>query len=518
MILWKYLLTLNQEEKEQGFTLPLVIGFGLFMLSIGLVSIKMSSDSQINSQIQERTYQALAAAEVGITQFQEYLNGSPLAATIPDCNSRATDGSCSDAGSSMPSWGNPDTLEVPSPEDSSELCENTSAGTLPSDVKRLATNNQTWELVDPNNPEKGEYRLASYSSSAGAGVFPAVGTLIVEGRTREVNRGTTRLAVNIPIQKSTQQENAIEPGLWMKYNGSANLGSHQIRGSILIENTTCASNDPNGGIPSQLANASPIRNDASGDPTGQLIASKLEMPDTPSLPPLGVLNDLSESDALSKELPRKDANGNVTDRAHEGAFHYLVPKLAMSGNASINIQDGQKVIFYVQGNIEFSGSINKTTNSSSKNLQIYGNTTVGDGEGYQGSNFKYGCYTNASGACPTTVIQLKGTSEIKAFIHAPEAWSCITGGGSPTGANITGAIWVNQWIASNDVFGKPSGLGPCTGGGTKLVIDSVELDANGDLQTLIPDNVKTDLLKPIIYEVPRMSASSNWERQEITTP
>ncbi len=510
MILWKYFLTLNKRDEEQGFTIALVLGFGLFMISIGLLSIKMGSDSQVNSQIQERTYQALAAAEVGATQFQEYLNQEPLVATLPACNTRDADGSCLDTGSASPSWANPDLSALPeSTNDGNELCSDATSVVVPPDIASLATNNQTWTPIDPNDPAKGEYRLFSYSSSDNAGQFPAVGTLIVDGRTREANRGTTRLAVNIPIREVSQQDTAIEPGLWMQFNASANLGSQLIRGSVLIENQTCVANDPSSGLPSQLLNRSPIVVE-NGEATGRLLASRREMPDTPDLPPL--FNLLSESQVFNTTLPRD------TDLAYEGAFHYLVPKLEASGNPSIEIADGQRVVFYIQGNLEFRGTVNRlSSNSSSKNLEIYGNTTVDAGTGYLGSDYKYGCYTSAAGACPTQTMKLVGTSEISAFIHAPEAWACLTGGGAPTNANVTGAIWVNQWVASSDVFGIPSGMNNCTGGGNdRLVIDSVERDSNGDLQSLLPDNVKTDLLQPVTTVVPRLSASSNWERQEVT--
>jgi hypothetical protein len=502
MNLWKYLLISNQ-DKEQGFTIPLILGFGLFMLAIGITSIKMSNSSEANSKVQKKTLQSVAAAELGLSRIQELLNTNRTIAVYNDCfNSRASDGSCPDT--TEPSWSKASNITLPAGQATS--C-NSSGIVEESEIVSLASTSQ-WLDVSSSDPSKGQYRLIDYTYIPDTGISqydtPGVGILVIEGRTNQLeqgkanpdeevfNTGTTRLSVEIPIKTNEKKLTNSIPGLWMKFDNFANMGEQKVKGSILIEDADCSAG---GAVPTQLTQAKNIAKEG-GEFTGDLKSSPMAMPDTPALPPGNRLNKINGYEIFAKDnsLPR------VGDVEYQGAYHYLVPSLETSGGSGIVISGSKKIVLYIQGNIDLNGSINDGV--AAQNLQIYGNTTE------TGGSFKYGCDDVvakngkvSANSCPTQAIQLGGTADLNAFIHAPEAWACLNGGGSD--ASITGSLWVNQWTGTTSNIPSGIGLSPCTSKNTTVI----EFD-----DTALPaDSILSALQEQTITE-PQLSPLTLWER------
>ncbi|AFY39119.1 hypothetical protein Lepto7376_2867 [[Leptolyngbya] sp. PCC 7376] len=510
MNLWNYFLQRITKDKEQGFTIPLILGLGLFMLAIGITSIKMSSTSEINSKVQEKSLQAVAAAEVGLVRYQELLNADRTLATYQDCiTGRDANGACTDT--TQPSWAQ--ATNIVSPAQSATSCAGGGSGVGTTLSTRTST--VQWEDADSADPSKGQYRLISYVYSPAVGVSsydtPGVGTLVVEGRTSQgtsgvtdrdgtINTGTARLQVEIPILTNNANSNFSLPGLWMKLSTQANLETHNVNGSILLENATCTGGDT---IPSNLSQAANIAQEA-GSFTGEITSSPELIPDVPDLPPANSYTELSSGSDLFTTLPRTGVT--PPDVKYNGAYHYLVPDMFMSGGDSINVTPGEKVVIYVQGNIELRGGINDGTGSTVDQVQIYGNVY----DAADPTTTKYGCDGTVGLDCPTQTLKVRGTAGFTAFIHAPDAWACINGGGGNPA--ITGAVWIKQWVGTTTDVGIPaalaSNLNPCSGNNNKTVITT---EYPADLSSLLGAPAQIQI------EEPQLSPTTSWERIERDT-
>lgn len=513
------------------------------MLAIGITAIKFSSSSETNSKIQEKTQQSLAAAELGLSRIQELLDNNRTIAVYDDCTERAADGSCPDkdpdgdpnTDDDVPSWSNPGAINQDSQsgvsclpiEDQNELIN----------IEAIASST-AWVDANPNNPSDGQFRLIKYDYESKAGTtnpydFPGIATLTVEGRSDQFeagaanpdeevfNTGTTRLTVEVPIRKNTQQFTTSVPGLWMNFNVFSNMGSNNVNGSILIADEDCSGN---GEIPDNLSEADNLV-PGSG---GTISATPQPIPDTPSLPPLNRLNKVQSVDLFEKntEIPRPTDVGYDSDGDGIAEFHYLVPSLTQAGGADLNVSGSQTIVLYVQGPISFNGSINDRSGVgiTSASLQIYGNTIADPpGSGYTvGSNdgtYKYGCdqveQNNgnlANNTCPTRTIKLTGTADLNGFIHAPSAWACVTGGGSDY--SITGALWIEQWIAVGSQIGSiaPSDVASALGNSCSTINKNV-IDFNGaSLPTTANELLGADQVQ--FFDEPQVSSFTSWQRVE----
>lgn len=518
MFFLKYLLK-QSKNKDSGFMIPLILGFGLFMLAIGLTSIKMSSNSEVSSKLQKRTQQATAAAEMGIGRIQAIMDANRTIAVYNDCASREV-GDANNNGkfeeclnTTAVSWANATKIVIP-PEQSNS-CKTSSVGGEGQLINLAQT--LAWQKADPSDSSKGQYRLISYTYTPDPGVSqfdtPGVGILEVEGRTDQfeststnpnggvMNTGTARIRVEIPIKKSTKTTPFSQPGLWMKFNVNADMDLQKVNGSILLEDKTCGGK---GNPPVKITEAKNIVPNS-----GTLSTTPIGMPSTPDLPPNNNLYIITGDDVLPKN---KNSGGESLPRTgdlpYQGAYHYLVPELGANGGGDFNIKSTEKVILYVQGPIKLGGSVNKDSNLTPENLTIYGNTTVTGNSGRGGTNFKYGCDLSDKSQCPTKIIDLSGTADIDAFILAPEAWACLNGGGKPTDPVITGFLWINQWTGAN-ITGQPSGL-KCTGK-DQLVIDTLN-PATGKPWPL-PGSVSSSL-QDLVTVTPQLAPTTSWEKLE----
>lgn len=513
MFFLKYLLK-QSKNKDSGFMIPLILGFGLFMLAIGLTSIKMSSNSEVSSKLQKRTQQAVAAAEMGVGRIQALMDANRTIAVYNDCVSRdETSGECDP--NSGASWANATKIVIP-PAQSNSCKSSSVAGT--SQLIDLAQSLE-WENADPSDSSKGQYRLISYTYTPDPGVSqfdtPGVGILEVEGRTNQfestatnpddevMNTGTTRLRVEIPIKKSTKTTPFSQPGLWMKFNVNADMDLQKVKGSILLEDKTCGGG---GNPPVNITEADNIVANS-----GTLSTTPIAMPSTPDLPPNNSLYEITGDDVLPKnKASAGESLPRTGDLPYQGAYHYLVPELGANGGGDFNIKSDQKVVLYVQGPIKIGGSINKDSNLTPENLTIYGNTTVTGNSGRDNTNFKYGCDLSDKSQCPTKILDLSGTADIDAFILAPEAWGCLNGGGKPSATDpvITGFLWINQWMGDK-ITGAPSGL-TCTGK-DQVVIDTIN-PTTGEPWPL-PDSV-TSSLQDLVTVTPQLAPTTSWEKLE----
>lgn len=420
----KLLFLLINRNNNQGIALPFALGIGVVMMLAGTFMIVRSQSNQSYVQAQQSTAESMNAAEVGATRIFALLNENRYLAMYPDCESRDSDGVCSDTGTT-PSWAN--AINVPT----LTVCE---AGKA-TEVRNVALNNETWLAIDPNNAKQGEYRLLSYEY-ANPGVAPGEGKLTVEGRIRghnDLNSSVSQLTVEIPVSPGPVEGMPI-PGVWLDDDPDNATGNNGIKGDVLIGNCNLTK--------AQLEALNVV--DATDPETGQKYKARhtnLEFPDLPEIPStaidLGVVGENKDGTVAGVTgditLPRDEdtpVSKTINNRTVD-VYEYKVEDINFdSGSHSLTVEPGKKVTLYLNGSMVVkanSGIIHSCDDDGTPiagclptDFQIYG----------------YGDATNT--------ICTAGNKRIEAFIFAPKyaVGTAGTGGGQ---GGIKGTVWAKEW-------------------------------------------------------------------------
>jgi hypothetical protein len=469
----KLLVTRNrQKSSEQGFSIAVSTGFGLVIMMIGLTIMGRALKDSSVSASQKTISRSDAAAQVGSTRLLSLIAKYPQLAGVKDCDGirSSSNNSCPDDGTKT-SWkntGNISNLTI-APSDSTRL-----------DPIRAGQ----WVNIDSTKPERGQFRLAKYTPSSSG-----PGNVEMEGRvgqidtsntaTNEIQTGSAKADAEIYFTAAQEDQltysnpgETVEkipfPGLWLSV-GPDTIGQ-DFKADGLLEHTS-----------STALNTYRIGADGNFETTAKpapktklTIASFLPPKPSSGLIALGaVTNDLS--------LPRTTAEtrtiGNGRNRTtvtipadtyttetingvSTRVYRYSIASLEGNGNNSvINVNTintagatatnpAQKVIFYLDGNIEPGG------NGAIKNQCMNpGSTADATSSGCDLTNFMiYGYNDTGSGKICT-----HGKHEIQAFIIAPK----YTVGGNASGGgkgSFQGAVWAYQWSTTGD-------SGPCKGNG-----------------------------------------------------
>ncbi|QDZ38811.1 hypothetical protein FRE64_01985 [Euhalothece natronophila Z-M001] len=390
-------------EKNQGFVLPMMIGLGLIMTLVGLTMIGRSSDEQMRSISQAQTSQALASAETGVTRVMNFLNNvRPL------------------ANRNLDEWEN----RYDEVGDIARAC-----GEDIDDILNAYTGNN-W--IDINNG-RDRFRVNDYQYLGGEGL------LSIEAQANfNQNPSSAALDVTIPVQP-------VEDGAPGLYVNKANLSNNQIEGNLLLRDCDLDSED------SDINLENIKKGDAKADPLA-------EFPPLPKLPDVynefnnGITSSSFSGNDRTLQLPRSDDKADANN-----VYHYLLGTTGGNNGNSINLRGGgreiiitpgEKVRFYLQGNVDMKGNArlihdcDDVKDCKPENFQIYG----GDGsDTYKDGKTKSFC--------------LSGGSTVDAFIFAPEANVAVNGGANneandgtndTSGQGITGSVWAKSWNQDPD--------------------------------------------------------------------
>lgn len=447
----KLKLALLHQSTDKGAVLPIIIGLGLIMTLAGTTMIIRSSSEQLTASAQKGTTQSLSAAEAGVTQAMQFIN---LVRVVAD----------------------QDLVNWQTEFDSVKLA----CGDSPNIT---AYANKDWI---PINSGQDRFKILDYDYTAETSHInsPGTGVLKVEGQANfKTNPSTNIVEVSIPVNPKTEGA----PGL---YATSVDLSQNGVNGDVLLYSCNITNVD---------------ETNVNGNVTNDAYA---KFPDLPQIPTPVTAIDLGTIDGAHSLF---DGSGVLTlpviDGSHSGAkdsngrYHYIVDEISLSGNKIIKITPGEKVSWYLTGDVSIAGAAKLMHNClpshlppcKPTNFQIFG----GDGSANSAS---LGYQTYSSGAVingTTTDICLSGNSTVAAFIFAPKAHVAVQGGGSSKdeffGEGITGTVWAKAWN---------TGDGSTCGSSTS--------------KTLINQSAAwLDLPLP----APRtISAPSSWQRRTATTP
>jgi hypothetical protein len=363
---------------EDGFVIPIALGFGLIMLLLATASVLRSQNDNISAINKRSTAKSLVAAETGVARIQDFLNRNRPAASVSRCVS-TTAGACPDA-VSVASWHNPS--QIPN------LCPSTDyTSTAPAFIH----NNSVWTNVVAGDESQGQFRIVDYTA----------GSLTVEGRANSGTNGEakSRLAATFPI--STPSQNLVA-SLWVTgaISSSPKINSDVIIGSCSATSTATTVTFPTGkqGSLIKTPQAMPA---AQTKPTTK-IATVITAPttNTSSYYELAKISDIP-----GNTLPRSTTTGYTSNDqpGSDGVYRYVVTSTTVTDpfDGSFKVTAGMKVRLWVKGNIDLSNKYIVNPCGSTGNCV-----------------FDVRIYPETSGV--KTLTLNKGTAICDVFFHLPE--------------------------------------------------------------------------------------------------
>ena len=465
-------------NREKGFALPLAVLIGLILMVTGITMMMRAQGDQSKVIAQKAQADALRSSEAGVTRVQDLLNSVRVMAKV-DSNSNCTPKGC---------WQTAQVVPTPSTDLQKDLkklytaasCSNPDdADTLSAKIDQLRglSGGQWFDLG--NNRYYRVDRVVGYNfddtnpppDGLGWGVLTLEGlSLSPQGDPNNIDgdnaASRNRVVVTIPILASPPPPSGRSaftrttvPTLWIS-EGEADDGA-KFQGDV-VESPGCNQ--------TKIQQPTPAPNPSY---TAQFVG--VSFPDLPWIPGLS-LGDLTSSETF----PRTDEDGAITDtpstRTINGqsvqVYEYIVDNINLSGSDKITITPGQRVVFYVKGNINGAiehncSSVSPPTVCKSGNLQIYA-----DGSG-----------STAPQIC------LKGDQRLEAFIFAPKYSLGKTGTGT-----FIGAAWGKNWGKISDC---------ASNSGAVAVTQGVEW---------------TELITNLKPQFPQLGGVDNWCEEPIDTP
>ncbi|MEG3437958.1 hypothetical protein V0288_12590 [Pannus brasiliensis CCIBt3594] len=403
-------------SNRKGFALPLTLIIGLVMLTLGTVMIARGRDENVRARTTQNTTLGRGITEAGIAQYQRFFQDNRNYAYYPSSR-----------------WG-----DVSTTLSQLQTCGTTNTNNA---TAKRSTN---WQALDPNDPKKGQYRLVRYDyaytgteTGVTEGKAPGVGTLVIEGRgaanldpsssANASSVSTSRIEVTIPVEPRTLTNNI--PGVWLT---QGDLGGNAAAADVLV-------NDCNAVSTVNITGTDPTTNEAY-----KVAFTTMQFPALPTVPNLAgtgrstqILGTLTgqnytfpRTGGTTPDIPvniTRTVNGQTVTLSN--VYEYIVDDVSLqSGNNTITITPGAKVIFYLRGSIrKGSELLHDCTGSSTckaTDFQIYGYGNLPGNSSYE--------------------ICLTGNDKIEAFILAPNYDVGVAGSGGGAGG-VKGSIWAKDW-------------------------------------------------------------------------
>ena len=422
---------LQRRAKDEGFTLPMVIALGLVMLLLGAINLTSANEENINAITQNSRSDALAIAEIGVTQFRELLDRNRLL-TLYDA----------------PASGTNEWLGL------TQICDGNIRSFAPGEVIPVTIAENGLDLNNDGDTTDsiptGSYSLVSYYYNLNSGNFnqtddavnvvnvggnsiSATGKLTVKGETPDGNEA--QIEVDIPIRINQQDMNNLKPALWIGDDtiSNADLGNLTIgNGNIVLQDgavTTPGSEaDGCGDFPDDFANLTsslslPIISDPRSIPSIQPVIDTIAAAGTQINTTIDSrLGETNENPYVEPPVG-ETFNENTHCANIRDCRYYYKPTLAPSIISDVKADGIAAVTLYIDNPLTITASSNITIGSdvASNYFEIY----VDNGNGIT--------INTGSG----------NTVNIDAFIHAPQSTLTVTGTGT---VNINGSVWVNDFI------------------------------------------------------------------------
>jgi Tfp pilus assembly protein PilX len=410
---------------EDGFAIPIALGFGLVMLLLATTAVIRSQNDNISAINKRSTARSLAAAETGIARIQDFLNRNREAATAPFCVAAPTTyGDCPDSGTTTISWD----VRVNIPN-----CPAAFSTASPDDIALVKGNN--WQNVSTDTPvdaSKGEFRIVSYTG----------GVLTVEGRANVGTNGEakSKVVATLPI---TYPTDGWVPSLW----ASTITDSPTVNSNAVTNDTSpCTTAAPSVTFP--VSGTKLIKTTYAMPAVQPKPTTKIAAPITAPAANTTSYYELANISTLpGKELPRLTTNTTPytsnDQPGSDGVYRYVVTAF----DDSFKVTPGKKVSLWVTGNIDLSN-------------KVFANQCSATGSPATCGPFDVRIYPQTSGVTPTPTLKLTGTAVCDVFFHLPDYAITFNDASSSTqdcgsGTKNTGVYWVKSWAGTSSVINPP---------------------------------------------------------------
>jgi Tfp pilus assembly protein PilX len=423
---------------EDGFAIPIALGFGLIMILLATTSLIRSQNDNISAINKRSTARSLAAAETGVARIQDFLNRNREAATAQFCAAAPTTyGNCPDSGTTV-SWNV--RANIPN-------CPNAFSTANPNDVTLISGNN--WQNVSTSTPadaSQGEFRIVSYTTG---------GVLTVEGRANVGTSGEakSKVAATLPV---TYPTDGWVAALWAK---GTITGPLTVNSNVVINETIpCGTTVPSITFPvsgTKLLKTTYSMPAPQAKPTTKITTTITTTPPTALTNTISYYELTSIASVPGQQLPRTSTfppspgtpYGFNDQPGSDGVYRYIVPTI----DASFKIKPGEKVRVWVTGDINLSNKIiaNQCNATGSNPL------TCGP--------FDVRIYPQATGGTPTLTLD-KGTAVCDVFFHLPDYAVTFNNTGTVTTQDCgtstknTGVYWIKSWDGAGTVIDPPRAI------------------------------------------------------------
>jgi Tfp pilus assembly protein PilX len=432
-------ILLQRRDRDEGFTLPMVIALGLVMILLGAVSITIANEENITAISQNSRSDALAIAEVGVARYRELLDRNRVLTVYDSAQ-----------------WGT-----------KTDVCNGDLANFLPGVSNNIALAedgqilNNDGDSTDSFNI--GSYSLVSYdyknsnSTPVANGVFnltddtanqDAIGILKVKG-TAPNNAGEAQIQVDIPIRINLDDMTNLAPALWIGNSGITSLGNLTIdNGNVVIRDqasadgcsgfSTLASTTPRRPVISDSRDLPPITKiiaDVASARTALSTASGSSI-NTPDSSPGQVLFGATthkpyNPDANTSNCPNIKLCRYYYDPPETTGLTYTDTDLLTDGIARTTLLLNQPL----------------TINATTKDIKVRSTSTISNSDAFEIYVKDDDTVTTNFSTNTITINADSGrTVTINSFIHAPQSRLTITGSGT---VNINGSVWVKDFINSS---------------------------------------------------------------------
>jgi Tfp pilus assembly protein PilX len=518
-------MALLLQSQEAGFAIVIAVSLGLIMILVGLTMTLRSQGDQVISSTQKQTDEALAAAEKGVTFYQNFFNANAVNRQLvkfPDCNNPPRDNEdpgtdCDDPTTnptpSQLSWSNADRIRI-----FNNICNTASFNTIKNVYASTDWKDANDPLdTDPNVSSQQQFRLVAYKPIVGELNNPngiaQVGRLIVEGRMNPdsniINQSVSRLEVTFPIRNGDTLSSPV-PGVWL--GGTADddgTANNKISANILLNSCNILADD-----------LTRMRNNLRDFPDGsrpKIDQTEIQLPPVPAAPAVRRIGSPANAPSSTNPfnpnsdrpghiplsaisgnttitLPDESANYGITPpkvpdsrfrMTHAGVsnvYVYKVPSIT-GGNVTIRIKPNTKIMLYLDNEIRNNVSIVCETADACNPMDtiIFGTSTASDPK-----------------------ICINGSNSIEAFIFAPN-YRVGVASGTPNPvngiSNFLGAVWSKGW-------GGPQcgSTGPASDNSGFLAVQQ-----RGSWQN-IPGSIRGNINEQY---PPEVDATGSWERKEV---
>jgi Tfp pilus assembly protein PilX len=468
-------ILLQRRARDEGFTLPIVIGLGLVMILLGAISITTANEENITAITQNSKSDALAIAEVGVARYREMLDRNRTLAVNDSgqwttetqvCNNNTNEAGTSDdnvpsltAGTSNAIARNEDGQDFNNDGDTTDTL---SIGTYSLVSYDYINDDDEDGVVSTLGIVNGFLDLTSDAVNKNAR-----GRLKVQGTAPDGSEA--QIEVEIPVRINPNDMTNLTPALWIGNSGisAANLGSNLTigNGNVVISDpaivtgttrdgcrdfSTLASTSPRRPVISDNRNLPSIQkavdniNEAAGAGIGDRTNDNIPTVRGRAIT-FGTTAVTEKAYKLKADDPARAATGStVAFKASDctnikSCRYYYDP----SGTGGLTysgldiVTDGvAKTTLLLQQDLTINA-----TDTTDLTYPTGRNINVGSSSGF-GSSDGFEIYVTGSGNDITINADNGRTINIRAFIHAPQGKLTITGNGT---VNISGSVWVNDF-------------------------------------------------------------------------